>query len=58
LQSLFEQLLIAYAYFKLIFDDNGQPIDLVLLEASSTFDTFTGVEMSKFYGKSILMVHK
>ncbi|MEA4934089.1 MAG: PAS domain S-box protein [Lawsonibacter sp.] len=54
LQSLFEQLLIAYAYYQLIFDDNGQPIDLVLLEASNTFDMFTGLEMSKLYGKSML----
>ena len=54
LQSLFEQLLVAYAYYKLIFDDNGQPIDLVLLEASSTFDMFTGLEMSTLYGKRML----
>ncbi|MEA4814296.1 MAG: PAS domain S-box protein [Oscillospiraceae bacterium] len=54
LQSLFEQLLIAYAYYQLILDDNGQPIDLVLLETSSTFDLFTGLEGSKLYGKSML----
>jgi len=54
LKSLFEQLLIAYAYYQLIFDDNGRPIDLILLEASSTFNVFTGLEMSKLYGKSML----
>ena len=54
LKSLFEQLQIAYAYYQLIFDDNGRPIDLILLEASSTFDVFTGLEMSKHYGKSML----
>lgn len=54
LQSLFEQLLIAYAYYQLIFDDNGQPVDLVLLEANEMFDVLSGLERSKLNGKSML----
>lgn len=52
--NLFEQLQLAYAYYQLIFDDNGQPTDLVFLEASQTFELFTGIELSRFYGKNML----
>lgn len=53
-QNLFEQLQLAYAYYQLIFDDNGQPTDLVFLEASQTFELFTGIELSRLYGKNML----
>ncbi|MGC2062429.1 MAG: CheR family methyltransferase [Thermodesulfovibrionales bacterium] len=41
-RSLFENLLDAFCYCKMIFDDGGQPIDYIYLEANSAFETMSG----------------
>jgi PAS domain S-box-containing protein len=41
-RSLFENLLDAFCYCKMIFDDEGRPIDYIYLEANSAFETMSG----------------
>ena len=42
--SLFQSMLEGYAYCKMIFDDNGRPLDFVYLDVNSAFGPLTGLE--------------
>ncbi len=43
-RSLFENMLDGFAYCKILFDDQGHPIDFVYLEVNSAFERLTGLE--------------
>ncbi len=42
--SLFENMLDGFAYCKMIYDDNGNPVDFVYLDVNSAFKRLTGLE--------------
>ena len=43
-RSLFGNMLDAFAYCKMHFDDQGRPVDFVYLEVNSAFEKLTGLE--------------
>jgi PAS domain S-box-containing protein len=43
-RSLFENLLDGFAYCKMLFDDQGRPVDFVYIEVNSIFGRLTGLE--------------
>lgn len=43
-RSLFENMLDGFAYFKMLFDDHGRPIDFVFLEVNNAFERLTGLK--------------
>ncbi len=45
---LFANMNLGFSYNKLIFDDNGKPVDFVLLEVNSAFEKITG------FGRNLL----
>jgi diguanylate cyclase (GGDEF)-like protein/PAS domain S-box-containing protein len=42
--SLFENMLNGFAYCKMLFDENGRPVDFVYLEVNSAFGRLFGLE--------------
>jgi PAS domain S-box-containing protein len=53
-RSLFENLLDAFCYCKMIFDDEGRPIDYIYLEANGAFETMSG--FTNVVGKKVTEV--
>jgi PAS domain S-box-containing protein len=43
-RSLFENMLDGFAYCKMIFDEQGRPIDFVYLEVNGAFERLTGLK--------------
>ncbi len=43
-RSLFEHMLDGYAYCKMIYDDQGHPVDFVYLDVNSAFKRLVGLE--------------
>ncbi|HWQ19137.1 MAG TPA: PAS domain-containing protein, partial [Methanotrichaceae archaeon] len=42
-RSLFENMLEGFAYCKMLYDDQGRPVDFVYLDANSAFQRLTGL---------------
>ena len=53
-RSLFGNMLDAFAYCKMHFDDQGRPVDFVYLEVNSAFEKLTGLE--NVIGKKVTQV--
>jgi two-component system, chemotaxis family, CheB/CheR fusion protein len=53
-RSLFENLLDAYCYCKMIFDEGGHPVDFIYLEANSAFEVMSG--FANVVGKKVTEV--
>jgi diguanylate cyclase (GGDEF)-like protein/PAS domain S-box-containing protein len=43
-RSLFENMLHGFAYCRMLYDDQGQPVDFVYLDVNGAFATLTGLE--------------
>ncbi|HSD58081.1 MAG TPA: PAS domain S-box protein, partial [Methanotrichaceae archaeon] len=43
-RSLFENMLDGFAYCKMLYDDQGRPVDFVYLEVNSAFERLTGLK--------------
>ncbi|MCX6089886.1 MAG: PAS domain S-box protein, partial [Candidatus Atribacteria bacterium] len=43
-RSLFENMLDGYAYCRMLYDDQGHPVDFVYLDVKSVFQQLTGLE--------------
>ena len=52
-RSLFENMLNAFAYFKVICDPQGKPIDCVFIEVNDAFEKLTGISKRAVAGKSV-----
>src|SRR5208283_344987 len=52
--SLFQTMLEGFAYCKMIFDENGRPVDFVYLDVNSAFSRLTG--LTNVVGKRITEV--
>ena len=52
-KQLIETLPTAYAYHRIICDDNGIPSDYEFLEANPAFEEFTGLKVSEIVGRRV-----
>jgi PAS domain S-box-containing protein len=55
-RMLFKNLILGYAHHKIISDDNGSPIDYVILEVNPEFEKLTGLKASEITGKSVMEI--
>src|SRR3990172_2807998 len=51
--SLFANMLDGFAYCKMIFDDEGKPVDFVYLEVNNAFEKLTGLKKEAVIGKKV-----
>jgi PAS domain S-box-containing protein len=52
-RSLFENMINGYAYCRLIFDENDEPVDFVYLEINDAFEKLTGLKQEAVVGKRV-----
>ena len=52
-RSLFENMTSAFAYHKIIVDEDNKPIDYEFLEANPAFEEFTGLKVENIIGKTV-----
>lgn len=55
-RSLFENMTSAFAYHKIIVDENNKPIDYEFIEANPAFEEFTGLKVENIIGKTVTEV--
>ncbi len=53
---LFENMAAAFAYHKIIVDENNKPIDYQFWEVNPAFEEFTGLKISDIIGKKVTEV--
>lgn len=53
---LFENMLNGFAYCKMIFDEQGKPVDFVYLEINDAFEKLTGLKKEAVVGKKVTEV--
>ncbi|MHA1198992.1 MAG: PAS domain S-box protein, partial [Candidatus Heimdallarchaeaceae archaeon] len=51
--SLFNQMSDAFAYYKMIYDENNDPLDVVFLNVNSNFEKFTGLREKDIIGSKM-----
>ncbi len=51
--SLFENMLNGFAYCRMIFDNQGKPVDFVYLQVNSVFEELTGLKKEVVVGKEV-----
>ena len=56
-QMLIEHLLDAYAYYQLVTDSKGKPLDYVFLDVNSAFEEMTGLKKEEVVGKKLTEIH-
>jgi PAS domain S-box-containing protein len=54
--SLFKNMSSAFAYHKMLYDDNRKPVDYVFLEVNEQFEKNTGLKREKVLGKRVTEV--
>ncbi|QWR76141.1 PAS domain S-box protein [Candidatus Magnetomonas plexicatena] len=53
IEKLFENMSVGYAYCKMIYDKNGNPVDFVHLDVNSAFERLTWLKKKDVIGKKI-----
>ncbi|MGC7872703.1 PAS domain-containing protein [Desulfosporosinus sp. SYSU MS00001] len=53
---LFENMMDGFAYHKMLYDCDGNPIDYVFLEVNSEFEKHTGLKRENIIGKRVLEI--
>jgi len=51
---LFENMVDAFAYHKMLYNSEGKPVDFVFLEVNSAFEKLTGLKRETIIGKTVL----
>ena len=51
--SLFSHMIDGFAYHKMVYDDNGRPIDYIFLEVNEAFETLTGLDAKNLIGEKV-----
>jgi len=52
-KKLFNSMVAGFAHHKVIFDENGKPIDYRFLEINPAFEKFTGLQKDLIIGKTV-----
>ncbi len=52
-RALFEHMINGVAYFQVVVDDNGDPVDLIYVEVNEAFEEQTNLKREKIIGKRI-----
>lgn len=52
-RSLFENMLDGFAYCKMVFNDDGKPVDFVYLEINDAFERLTGLKRETVVGRRV-----
>jgi PAS domain S-box-containing protein len=52
-QKLFNSMVSGFAHHRVIFDDNGKPVDYVFLEINPAFEKLTGLKKENIIGKTV-----
>jgi PAS domain S-box-containing protein len=55
-RSLFENMMDGFAYHKIIFDTEGNPVDYVFLEVNKAFELLTGLKRAEVIGRKVTEV--
>ena len=55
-RSLFENMMNGFAYHKMVFDEDGKPVDYVFLEVNKAFERLTGLKRDEVIGKKVTEV--
>ena len=53
INSLISQLPLAYAYHRIVTDENGVPVDYIFLDVNEAFEKMTGLEKCKIVGRRV-----
>ncbi|XHH10269.1 MAG: PAS domain S-box protein [Candidatus Bathyarchaeia archaeon] len=53
---LFKNMIDGFAYHKVIFDDEGKPVDYVFLEVNEAFERLTGLKADAIIGKKVTQI--
>lgn len=55
--ALFANMVSGFTYNKIILDENGKPIDIIILEANNAYEKIIGMSKFKFIGKKISTIY-
>lgn len=55
-QRLFENMVDAFAYHKMLYNQKGEPIDYIFLECNKEFEKQTGLQRKNILGKTVSTV--
>jgi PAS domain S-box-containing protein len=51
-KDLFNNMLMAHAYYQIITDENGKPIDYTIIEVNPAYETINGLKRNEIIGKN------
>ncbi|TGE39055.1 hybrid sensor histidine kinase/response regulator [Desulfosporosinus fructosivorans] len=54
IRVMFENLIDAFAYHKMLYNSEGKPVDYVFLEVNSAFEKLTGLKRETIIGRTVL----
>ena len=57
LQLLFENMISAFSYYRMVYDAEGHPVDYVFLAVNRAFELETGKSREEFIGKNVKSVY-
>jgi PAS domain S-box-containing protein len=55
-RSLFSHMLNGFAHYRVLFDEQGRPVDYVFLEVNDAFETITGLKREDLIGRRVTEV--
>ena len=55
-RSLFENMLNGFAYHRMVFDDDGRPVDYEFLDINEAFERLTGLKRENVVGRTVTEV--
>lgn len=54
---LFENMISAFSYYRMLYDENGRAVDYVFLAVNRAFELETGISRADIIGKSVLSIY-
>lgn len=57
LRMLFHNMISALFYYRVVYDENGQPVDSIILAANETAERVTGLKQKELIGKSLREIY-